>query len=165
MNPAIATLAYLFYVVAFVLFAPGVAYLAFDWTRRLRARFAPRPGASTSVENPDAVLLLLEGLVKGAGALGKVGGFIGEIVAGLLAGLALAAVLVSLLLFFTARGLLHQQPWAWWSAAILMANLLLLGLIGVRMSLRRRGTRLAISSLLVIVSASAIYALWKGYGA
>jgi hypothetical protein len=165
LSSSIASIAYVFYVVAVLLAVPGTAYLLFDFTRRLRTRFFPKPVAGMSVPNPDAILMLLDAFTKGITALAKVGGFIGEIVAGLLAGLAISAVLVATLLFFTARGLLHQEPWARYVAGALMANLLLLSVLSSLTSGKRRPKRLLVSLILAVLSGLSLHALWQGYRA
>jgi hypothetical protein len=164
LSDPISILAYTFYVLAVVLAVPGIAFLAFDWSRRIRRKLFPRPTATFgSVQNPDALLMLLQGFTKGLEAAGKAGGFISELVAGILAGLAISAILVGTLLFFTARGLLHEAPWARWTAGLLMLNLLLISLLSIVTSGKKRPKRLVISLLLVVVSGVVLRALWQGY--
>jgi hypothetical protein len=163
-NLTIQILAYAFYVIAFLLAVPGIAYVAFDWSRRLRRRFFPPPPVTTfTAPNRDPLLLLFEGFTKGVAAAGKAGGFLSELVAGILAGIAISAVLVGTLLFFTARGLLAQEPWARWVAGLMMVNVLLISLLSVLTSRTKRPKRFVISLLLAAASGVALNALWQGY--
>lgn len=164
MNQTISILAYAFYVVVIVLAVPGLAYLLFEAWRRIRERWWPSPRVSSVVPNADGLLQLFNGIYRGLDAVAKVGGFVGQIVAGILTGIALSAVLVATLLFFTARGLLDQQPWARWVAGILMTNLLLLAALSLLSSGTKRGKRSLIALLVAVLSGLAIHALWKGYG-
>lgn len=164
MNPSISILAHAFYVVAVVLAVPGLAYLIYDWSRRIRRKLFPKPPVTFgTVNNADALLMMLEGFTKGLGAAAKVGGFVSEIIAGIFAGIAISAVLVATLLFFTARGLLQQEPWARWVAGLLMLNLVLISLLSILTSGKKRPKRLVISLLLAVVSGLALHAIWVGY--
>lgn len=164
MSLAITFIAYTFYAIAAAVGAPGAAYLVYEIWRWIRRKLWPKPPRVTrSSARGDGLMEIFNAIDVGLGAISKVGGAVGEIVAGLLAGIALSAVLVGALLFFTARGLMQQDAWARWVAIALLANLGLLAVVSLAVGRRRRPLRVALTILIAATSAFFVRSLWIGY--
>lgn len=164
MGSGITVIAYTFYVLAVVLVVLGAAYLLYDGWRRLRRKLWPKPSpVMVRSPNADGLLAIFQTISVGLAAASKVGNFFSEIVAGIFAGLSISAVLVGTLLFFTARGLLQQAPWARWVAGLLLANIALLAALIALKSARRNPKLLILSLPIAGVCGFAVFTLWQGY--
>ena len=85
-----------------------------------RADSVAHPG---TVANPDAILIILDGMTRVIGAMAGVFGFLGKLILGALVVLSVMGLSLATALFFTARGLHAQQEWARAAAGVLMLGL------------------------------------------
>lgn len=162
MNPQLIHLGSAFYIAAGVLGVPAIVFLVIDGVRRLRAKLTPKVDSSFPVKNPDAILLMLGGIIKGVGAIARVMGFVGSILANVLAVVSVGALGLSIILFLTARGLQAGETWARVVAGLLMSLVFLIALAAIASSSTRRGFRWVIPLLILIVSGFAVRIVWNG---
>lgn len=161
MNPVtIGALATAFKVTAYAAGAPSLAMLVFYGFHTLQQRAANASPASSFGDNPDALMLILQGTVKVLETVGKAAAALEQIVFDILAAAAAVGLVTALVCGVIGQGLQSQAAWARWSAFAMLALLLLVSLLGV-LSLRDFGrvTMLAI----VTLSALGLHALWGGY--
>lgn len=162
MNPiTIGGLATAFKVTAWMAGAPSLAMLLFYGFHTLQQRAATAPPAGSFGDNPDALMLILQGTVKVLETVGKAAAALEQIVFDILAAAAAAGLVVAIVCGLIGHGLQSQAAWARWSALVMLLLLLLVSLLGV-LSMRDVGR----VTMLVIVTLSALglHALWGGYG-
>ncbi len=160
MNPvSIATLAKLFKIGSALVGMPSIVVLALYavlmWRRRLAdpvldANFGP---------NPDAVLLMLQGLTQVVGSVATFVGAIAQIVLDMAAAAAGAGLMLAVTLWFVGRGLQAHAPWARWGGfALLMLALLVALVLALSFHGVGRLTMLALLAFTVL----GLHALWVG---
>lgn len=162
MNPlTIGGLATAFKATAWLSGLPSLAMLLFYGLHTLQRRAATAPPATRFGDNPDALMLILQGMVAVFETVGKLAGALEQIVFGILAAAAAAGLVTAVVCGVIGHGLQAQAVWARWCAFAMLVLLLLVSLLGV-LSLRDFGrvTMLAI----VTLSALGLHALWGGYG-
>ncbi len=160
MNSPITLLANSFFIAAAILGLPALAVLIIYSCYRVRVWLVPPPPPSARVKNPDAILLILEGMTRTIGAVSNVLGFFGKFVFAALAILSAGALLLAVALFFTGRGLHAQQEWARISATVIAAGVTLWGLASATAF---RGFWLLLSLTLTAVGLYALRILWLGF--
>lgn len=131
----------------------------------LAAVLRVQAGSSTDsnglgVKNPDAILLMLDGITRVFGALG---GVISTASRWFAAGLGIVGVLglaLATLLWFTGKGLQSQAEWARLSAAALSLAAVGLSLV---LTLTIPGLLRLVPLVLATTFVLVLYALWQGY--
>lgn len=162
MNPlTIGGLATALKVTAWLSGLPSLAMLLFYGLHTLQQRAATAPPATRFGDNPDALMLILQGMVKVFETVGKLAGALEQIVFGILAAAAAAGLVTAVVCGVVGHGLQVQAAWARWSAFAMLGLLLLVSLLGV-LSLRDFGRIMMLA--FVTFSALGLHALWGGYG-
>ena len=154
MAPQISFLANVFYVVAAVLGLPSLLGILFSIVFGIRLWLLPVPPANAPVKNPDAIIMMLEGITR---VIGIGAGFfsgVGKTMTVVIAVVSVVALTFAIVFFYTGRGLHNHQAWARVIAMLLLAVLLLLSLL-VLLSMR-----MPMRLLPAMLAAAAIYALW-----
>lgn len=127
---------------------------------RWRTAFATSHAVS-AVKNPDAVLLLLEGISRAILAIAALVGMVGRVV---LAGMTVVATLVLLFgisLFLVGQSLQAHAGWARIMAAVLVALIELPAMLG---TLSLRGSPRYVAAFIAFTGALILHSLWNGYG-
>ena len=131
MNPEISQVAYALYAGAAVLGLPALAGVLFCIVFGLRLWSLPAPSASRPTANPDAIIMMLEGMTRVIAAAAGVAGFVGKVLVVVLALASIVALILAGILFSTGRGLLEHQDSARGVAAAVMIGLLLVSLFSL----------------------------------
>lgn len=155
----LATLAQLFCISGTLLGLPSLAVLTLYTFHVLRLWLTKPVPDAEPVKNPDAILLILDGMTRGLGAAAK---FMGAISHALLSGLAVVAcvvLVIAVAFFVTGRGLQTGASWARASAFLLVGVTLLTAALA---ALSFHGILRGAALLLVIGCALALHALWIG---
>lgn len=130
MNPiSIATLARLFRIAGLLVGLPSLAWLVLCAGLLLQLPGEAPPPAPAFGTSPDGVLVLLQGLAQGIGAVAQAVGAIARIVLDLAAVAAGIGLLAGLASWFTGRGLQRRARWAPAGAAALLGLQLLAALL------------------------------------
>ncbi|MFT3953779.1 MAG: hypothetical protein QM722_05105 [Piscinibacter sp.] len=160
MNPvSIAALAKLFKIGGALVGMPSIVVLALYavlmWRRRLAA-----PAPETNVgDNPDALLLMLQGLTRVVVGVADLVGALAQFVLDVAAAAAGAGLVIAIVLWFTGRGLQAQATWARCSGFALLTLAMLAALL-LALSFHGVG-RIAMLALLAF-TVLALHALWVG---
>ncbi len=169
MNPIdIETLATALQVASVVVGGPSLVAVVVGAVVVLRGRGAARGTAQSNGRtatdfgpNPDAILLMLQGMTKAAGALGRVGGALGRL---LVRGLAIVGVFGLVLAgacWSTGAGLAEHAAWAPLAAGVLIVLALVPAAV---LTLLLRGLFRVLALALLVVCVLGLHALWGGYG-
>ena len=160
MNPlSISTLATGFSVLGAVIGLPSVAVLLLRLVNRVRPSAESTSGPNFG-KNPDALLLLLKGISETVGAIGRVSGFLGQILLNALSLVATVGVILAFTFWFTGRGLHAHAQWARLSGFIVLGLALLSSLLlALSLPLMPRVLMLAVAILCVF----GLHTLWAGY--
>lgn len=169
MNPlAIETLATVLQVASVVVGVPSLAAVVVGAVVVLRGRgaasgAAQRDGSTGSDfgPNPDAILLMLQGLTKAAGALGRVGGAIGRLPVRALAIVGVFGLVLAAACWSTGAGLADHAAWAPLAAGALIVLALVPAAV---LTLSLRGLGRVVALALLVVCVLGLHALWGGYG-
>jgi hypothetical protein len=154
------TLATLFRVGAGLLGIPSALVLTvFVMHKFLAGRKPPTP-SSPQIQNPDAVVLGLQGMTRVAETGVKVLGWIGKMVYAAAVGLSFVGLTVALALWGTSRGLDEHRMWARFAGGGLV--LLFLG-PAVVAALSTRGPARLVLVLLALACCAMFPTLWRGY--
>jgi len=161
-NPHIIFLANQFYAVAAVLGIPSLVITLLYAGYRIQLWLAPSSTASSfgKVSNPDAVLLVLEGITRAVGSLAAVWRFVEKFVFGGIAIVACVVLAIALALFFVGRGLQGHQDWARLMAGLVMTGLVLVAVLSVTSI---RGPWVLLSFGVTAVGLYNLWALWRGF--
>lgn len=148
----LAGLATLFYTSAFVVGIPALIAACYFGFTFLQIWMTPvsKPGESAATGNT-----LIDLLMSGARAFGKVAGFVGAMGQAIIAGLAIVSLFVLIYaigLYFTGRGLAAGAAWGRILGILLMVVPFLASVIAV-LSTRR--------PLPLLVAAASGYVLWR----
>jgi hypothetical protein len=164
-NPIdIETLATVLQVASVVVGVPSLAAVVIGASVVLRGRGAAQSNVRTGTEfgpNPDAILLMLQGMTKAVGALGRVGGALGRL---LVRGLAIVGVFGLVLAgacWSTGAGLAEHAAWAPLAAGVLIVLALVPAAV---LTLSLRGPFRVLALTLLVVCVLGLHALWGGYG-
>jgi hypothetical protein len=163
MNPHVVTLANSFYVGAALVGVPSLVITAWYAVFRFRLWMTPpTPTADSfnSIKNPDAVLLVLGGMARGIGAAANFLGSLGQGIFALFAVLGSVGLVLSITLFFTARGLHAHAAWARGMGGVLMTLVLLIALLSLTVL---RGPLMLLSMSVAAASGYALWTLWRGF--
>lgn len=160
MNPvSVASLASLFKIGGALVGLPSIVVLVLYGLHTLRRRLAtPTPEANFG-ENPDGVLLVLQGMTKVIGTAAEVAGSIAQIVFDAATIAAGAGLVLAIVCWVTGRGLQVDATWARVSASLV---LLLATLVALVLALSLRGVARLPMFALVVFGAMALHALWGG---
>ena len=160
MTPQISYVANAFYAAAAVLGLPSLLGTVFSIVFGIRLWLLPSPSASAPVKNPDAIIMILEGITRVVGAGAGFFGAVGKMMVGVVAVVSVVALILAVTFFYTGRGLHAHQGWARGMAGVLLAGLLLfslLALVSVRMPVQ------VLPALFVIGTIYALWTVWHGY--
>ncbi len=163
MNSHITLVANGFYGAAALLGIPSLCITLLYACYRLRLWIAPAAQADSSldhVKNPDAILMMLQGIAKTFGVIAGGLGSLGKFIFGVIASASVAMLGVAIVCFLVGRGLHAHENWARIAAGLLAAFSLLVGLLSC---LTFRGPILAVAFGLASASGYAIWILWKGF--
>lgn len=173
MNPIdIDVLATAFRVAGAVVGVPSLAAVVIGAVVVLRGRGAARGTArgmaqrdgSTGTDfgpNPDAILLMLQGMTKAAGALGRVGSALGRLLVRGLAIVGVFGLVLAAACWSTGAGLAEHAAWAPLAAGVLIVLALVPAAV---LTVSLRGPRRAAALALLVVCVLGLHALWGGYG-
>ena len=149
-----------FYVAAASLGLPSSVALLVYAFYRVQLWVTPTPAGNQFPKNPDAILLILQGMTRAiggiAGALGRVGQFLFNGVAVI----SVFALVLAVVLFLTGRGLHAHQGWARGLAGLITGGVLLISLLSLT---ALRGPLLLLSVGLAAASGYAVCAVWRGF--
>jgi hypothetical protein len=164
MTPQITLVANGFYALAGLLGIPSLCVTLLYACYRVRLWMAPAPAESSldSVKNPDAILMILQGIAKTVGAIAGELGSLGKFIFGVMASVSVVVLCLGVVFFFVGRGLHAHENWARIAAGLLATFSLLVGLLSC---LTFRGPFLVFGLGLAGMSAYAIWTLWKGFAA
>lgn len=162
MHPEIAHVAAAFHLGAAILLLPSLAGLVFSTVLAIQLRRTPVSSLSAPTHNPDAVILILEGMTRVASTLGRLAGFAGKLLVVVVAAVSVLALILAAVLYATGNGLLARQDWARGTAAVVTAGVLLWSL-GALLAARGPWRVLAVAPAAGTLYALA--ALWNGYAA
>ena len=154
MAPQISFLANAFYVVAVALGLPSLLGVLFSIVFGIRLWLLPAPSANAPVKNPDAIIMMLEGITRVVGIGAGFFSGVGKMLTVVVAVASIVALAFAIVCFYTGRGLHNHQAWARGIAMLLLAVLLLLSLL-VLLSMR-----MPLRLLPAVFAVAAIYALW-----
>lgn len=125
-----------FQVSAALLATPCVALIVAYLLMRLRGAPAPTPGVTDSVSNPDAILLILDGMQRSLVAASGFFGGLGRAFLTFLAVLSTFGLAAAALLWLTGRGL---QQGAGWAKPVALTLAVLFTLVGPLVALSTAG--------------------------
>jgi hypothetical protein len=164
MNPSITAVANGFYALAALLGVPSLCVTLLYACYRVRLWMAPTPAESSldQVKNPDAILMMLQGIAKTVGAIAGGLGSLGKFIFGVMASVSVVTLCLAVLFFFVGRGLHAHENWARIVAGLLATFSLLVALLSC---LTFRGPLLVFSFGLAGMSGSALWTLWEGFAA
>ena len=162
MPPQIVTIANAFYAVAALFGIPAAAVTVLYAVHRLRLAFATPPPAPSAVKNPDALLLVIEGMSRALNTTATFFSGVSNMVFSIVAGIAGVALVASIALFLTGRGLHAHHAWARFAGSGLMAVALVAGLFSL---LTFRGPLMLGSLAVILASGYALMGLWRGFPA
>ena len=154
MTPQINYLANAFYVVAAALGLPSLLGILFSIVFGVRLWLMPTPPANAPVKNPDAILMILEGITR---AVGLGAGFlsgIGKVMVVVIGAVSVVAFILAVVFFHTGRGLIAHQAWARGTGMVMLGGILLVSL-GALLSMR-----MPMRLLPALFAAITCYALW-----
>ena len=161
MPPDIGVLPLAFTIAAIVAGCAAIAGLFLAIALYLPSSRKTPPVAPLPTRNPDAILLMLQGMTHVATAAGRLFGVLGRVAAIALAVLSLASLAFAALLLATGRGLDAHEDWAR-VTAVVVSTAVTVGSSGLVLS-----TRGWWRVLMLLLVAGAIYALVasvRGYG-
>ena len=162
MNPQIIYIANAFYALAAVLGFPALLGLMASIVFGVRLWLMPIPPASAPTKNPDAIMIMLEGIARAVGFGAGIVSAIGKSAAVLMGTVSVVVLISAVVFFYAGRGLHAQSGCARGVAAVLLAVMLLfwlLALLSLRMPIR------LVPALFAAATMYALWALWKGYTA
>jgi hypothetical protein len=110
--------------------------------------------------NPDAILLILQGMARVIGGAASVLGRVGQFLFKGIAIISVLALIFALVLFMTGRGLHAHQGWARGLAGLISGCLLFISVLSLTAF---RGPLLLLSTGLTFASGYAICAVWRGF--
>jgi len=162
MTPQITLVANGFYALAALLGVPSLCVTLLYASYRVRLWMAPALTESSldSVKNPDAILMMLQGIAKTIGAIAGGLGSLGKFIFGVMASVSVVMLCLGVLFFFVGRGLHAHENWARIVAGLLATFSLLVGLLSC---LTFRGPLLVFGIGLAAMSGYAIWTLWNGF--
>jgi len=159
MNPNIPKLANAFYALSALIGIPSLlGTLYFGWTVIQMKMVAPSSTSRPSTDSNVAVDVV-NVITRTASAVFGFLGAIGEGVAKGLAAVSVVLLLLSLLFYFTGRGLHAQAGWARAVAMLIMIVMLLISLLFSSAS----GAKNPIALLLLAFSVFGVWTLWRGF--
>ncbi len=160
MNPvSVSALASVFTIGGALVGLPSLATLVAYGLITLYQRLSPLPRPSGFGTNPDAVLLVLQGITQVIGGLARLLGSLAQLVLDLAAVAAGASFAFGLLCWWIGRGLHAHATWARFGAGALLTVLLL---VAGLLALSSGGPRRLVPMLIVVVAALGLHALWVG---
>jgi len=160
MIPQISYVANAFYVVAAMLGLPSLLGMIFSIVFGIRLWLMPAPPTNAPVKNPDAIIMMLEGITR---AIGMGAGFfsgVGKVMVGVIGTVSIVTLIFAVTFFYTGRGLQAHSGWARGMAGVLLAGLLIISLFALL------SMRMPIRLLPAAFAATAVYGLWtlwRGY--
>jgi len=164
MNPiSMALVASLFTWAGALIGAPSMVALVLCGLHRALGAGSDASSRATGTDfgsNPDAILLMLKGITASIGAVARVLGSAAQFVFNALVIGAVVGLVFAALCWFTGRGLASQAAWARFSAAALLALLLLPSLL-LALSVGS-GARLFMAALAAFCLC-ALHTVWAGY--
>lgn len=160
MNPvSLATLATLFKCGGALVGTPSILVLVLYAVLMGHRRLADPVLDATFGPNPDAMLLMLQGLTQVVGSVATFVGAIAQIVLDMAAAAAGVGLLLAVTLWSIGRGLQAHAPWARWGGfALLMLALLAALVLALSFHGVGRLTMLAFLAFIVL----GLHALWVG---
>jgi Ca2+/Na+ antiporter len=124
-------------------------------------RLARPPTGDMNVgSNPDAILLILKGIAKAFGVLGRIGGAVEGFVVSVLAALAAFGLVFGVACWFIGRGLQSEASWARISAFVLIVLAIVPAML---FALSANNIGRAVLFGVVVLCGIALYTLWNGY--
>lgn len=161
MNPlSLSSLATTFIAMSVAMGLPSITVLLLYLGNLIRNRLSTPTPTPNFGENPDAILMILQGMTQAVGVLGRIAGSLGQIALNFLAILSTFAVVLAVAMWFTGRGLQAQTNWARISAFTLLVIALLPSLL-LMLSVHHVGR------LVMFVVAAfcflGLHAVWTGY--
>ena len=161
MNPfSIQSLATGFTVGGVILGVPSGATLLLYVIHLVHQRMKAAPAAGSFGENPDAILLMLKAMTSAIGGLARLAGSVGQFLFNGLAMVAGVALILSIALWFTGRGLHANAPWARGSA---YALLILAMLPSLGLTLAVPGVARVLPLFMLTACLLGLHALWAGH--
>ena len=160
MTPQISYLANAFYVVAALLGLPSLLGLIFSIVLGIRLWLMPSTPANAPTKNPDAIIMMLEGITRAVGFGAGIISGIGKMTVAVIGTISMMALISAVMFFYTGRGLHAHSGWARGMAMLLLAVMLvfwLLALLSLRMPIR------LLPALFAAATIYALWTLWKGY--
>ena len=160
MTPQISYVVNAFYVVAAVLGLPSLLGLIFSIILGIRLWLMPAPPAGAPTKNPDAIIMMLEGITRAVGFGAGIISGIGKVTVAVIGTLSVVALISAVMFFCTGRGLHAHSGWARGVGAALLAVMLLVwlfALLSMRMPIR------LIPAMFAAATIYALWTLWKGY--
>lgn len=134
--------------------------LVFCLICEIRRRLAGEITAGQVGKNPDAILLMLKGIVETFAMMGRLTAWLGQMLVYALALLAGIGLVCGLALLFTGRGLQAEAAWARIGAIILIL-LAMMPPLAIAFS---AGTGMRLMALgLLLLFAFGLHSLWNGY--
>lgn len=161
MNPvSIPLLASLFTVGGVLLSLPSLVVLIGAAAFLLTQRFAAPAGETRFGDNPDALLLMLQGITQAISGLASLVGTLAQIVIQMAAVIAGAGLVLGLTCWFIGRGLGAEALWARFAAA---AVLTLVTLAAALLALSVSGMSRMAMAVVVVIAVLGLHALWLGH--
>ena len=155
MTPQLANVANAFHVGSLVLGVPSfIALLPLSFYA-IQMRLSKAPAMAPAPANEPVSLVSL--LVSGARVMGKVASFMGDMAQAFVTGLAILALvltLVAVAMFYTSRGLQAGATWARVVAIAITIAALCVSLVG------SLALRLPVSLAMYALFAASLYAMW-----
>ena len=160
MNPQIIYIANAFYALAAMLGFPALLGLIASIVFGVRLWLMPIPPASAPTKNPDAIILMLEGITRAVGFGAGIISGLGKMAVTVIGAVSIVALISAVMFFYAGRGLHAQSGYARGVAAGLLIVMLLfwlLALLSLRMPIR------LVPALFAAATIYALWTLWKGY--
>ena len=156
----ISSIANAFYVIAAMLGLPSLLGLLFSIVFGIRLWLLPVPSASAPTKNPDAIILMLEGITRAVGFGAGIISGLGKMAVTVISAVSIVALIFAVMFYYAGRGLHAHSVWARGGAAMLLAIMLLFwlgALLSLRMPIR------LLPAMFAAATISALWTLWKGY--
>ena len=154
-NPVtLSALATTFVAMGALLGLPSLTVLVLYAVKTVHDRLSTAPAGLAIGDNPDALLLMLAGLVKAFGLLARLVDFVFDV----LAVGAAVGLLLGVALWLTGRGLQAHAAWARASGGVLLVLTLLPSLL---LALSMQGSGRLVMLLLVVGCALGLQLLWS----
>jgi len=158
--PSLGAIANSFYVASASFALPSAAVLVMYSVYRVQLWVSPSPEETSFPKNPDAILLILQGIVRAVSGTASVLGRVGSFLFNGLAMISVLALVFAFVLFLTGRGLHAHQGWSRGVAGIITSGLFLVSFLSL-MSIR--GPLVLLPAVLAATSFVATWSVWRGF--